>query len=66
MQDSVVSWAVQRQETMELLTVGNTTFTGDSRYAVAFQNPTDWVLRYSTFMIHAQRSSLGISSCMKP
>jgi hypothetical protein len=30
---------------MDLLTVGNTTFTGDSRYAVVFQNPTDWVLR---------------------
>ena len=43
----MVSWAVQRQESMDLLTVGNTTFTGDNRFAVVFQNPTDWVLRYS-------------------
>ena len=46
-QDSLVTWGVQRKDTIDLLTGGNTTFTGDNRYSVQFQNPTDWVLRYS-------------------
>ncbi|XP_023345934.1 uncharacterized protein LOC111714927, partial [Eurytemora carolleeae] len=45
LQDSLVTWGVQRKDTIDLLTVGNTTFTGDNRYSVQFQNPTDWVLR---------------------
>ena len=54
-QDSLVTWGVQRKDTIDLLTVGNTTFTGDNRYSVQFQNPTDWVLRYSTTYLGRDR-----------
>ncbi|XP_033227880.1 hemicentin-1-like, partial [Belonocnema kinseyi] len=45
--DKVVSW-VRRQEDgekMTLLTVGRTTYTGDSRYTVDFQYPDNWRLQ---------------------
>jgi len=43
-QSATVSWSVNRGSSMDLLTVGNTTFTGDQRYSVVFQNPTNWAL----------------------
>lgn len=43
-QSATVSWSVQRGVSMDLLTVGNTTFSGDPRYSVVFQNPTNWAL----------------------
>jgi len=43
-QSATVSWSVNRGTSMDLLTVGNTTFSGDQRYSVVFQNPTDWAL----------------------
>lgn len=42
-----VSW-VRRQESgekMSLLTVGQQTYTGDSRYTIEFQYPDNWRLR---------------------
>ena len=44
-QDSTVSWAVERGATIDLLTVGNTTFTGDIRYSINMEDPHDWALR---------------------
>ncbi|XP_014209913.1 titin homolog isoform X2 [Copidosoma floridanum] len=47
LQDKTVSW-VRRQdngEKMNLLTVGQQTYTGDSRYTVEFQYPDNWRLR---------------------
>ncbi|XP_058794381.1 titin homolog isoform X2 [Phymastichus coffea] len=47
LQDKTVSW-VRRQdngETMSLLTVGQQTYTGDSRYTVEFQYPDNWRLQ---------------------
>lgn len=45
-QESVVSWAHHRgSDGIDLLTVGNTTFSVDPRYTVQFQNPTNWALR---------------------
>ena len=44
-QDSTVSWAVERGKTIDLLTVGNTTFTGDNRYSINLEDPHDWALR---------------------
>ena len=44
LQSATVSWSVNRGTSMDLLTVGNTTFSGDQRYSVVFQNPTDWAL----------------------
>jgi len=42
-QSATVSWSVQRKSTMDLLTVGNTTFTGDQRVSVQVGNPrTNW------------------------
>ena len=43
-QSATVSWSVNRGSSMDLLTVGNTTFSGDQRYSVVFQNPTNWAL----------------------
>jgi len=43
-QSATVSWSVNRGSSMDLLTVGNTTFSGDQRYFVVFQNPTNWAL----------------------
>jgi len=43
-QGATVSWSVQRESTMDLLTVGNTTFTGDQRISVHLLNPTNWAL----------------------
>ncbi|XP_031780180.1 titin homolog isoform X1 [Nasonia vitripennis] len=47
LQDKTVSW-VRRQdngEKMNLLTVGQQTYTGDSRYTVEFQYPDNWRLQ---------------------
>ncbi|EFN84513.1 Limbic system-associated membrane protein, partial [Harpegnathos saltator] len=47
LQDKTVSW-VRRQENggkMNLLTVGQHTYTGDSRYTIEFQYPDNWRLR---------------------
>lgn len=43
-QSATVSWSVSRGSSIDLLTVGNTTFAGDPRYSVVFQNPTNWAL----------------------
>ena len=40
-----MSWSVDKgSSTMDLLTLDNTTFTGDSRYSIVVQNPTNWAL----------------------
>ncbi|KAJ8668792.1 hypothetical protein QAD02_000051 [Eretmocerus hayati] len=47
LQDKTVSW-VRRQndgENINLLTVGQQTYTGDARYTVEFQYPDNWRLR---------------------
>ncbi|XP_024890455.1 limbic system-associated membrane protein-like isoform X2 [Temnothorax curvispinosus] len=47
LQDKTVSW-LRRQESsekMRLLTVGQQTYTGDSRYTIEFQYPDNWRLR---------------------
>ena len=44
-QSTTVSWSVDHgSSTMDLLTLDNMTFSGDSRFSVVFQNPTDWAL----------------------
>ena len=40
-----MSWSVDKgSSTMDLLTLDNTTFTGDPRYSIVVQNPTNWAL----------------------
>ena len=44
-QSTTVSWSVDRgSSTMDLLTLDNSTFSGDPRFSVVFQNPTNWAL----------------------
>lgn len=44
-QATTVSWSVDKgSSTMDLLTLDNTTFTGDPRYSIVVQNPTNWAL----------------------
>uniref|UniRef100_A0ABD2X8V4 Ig-like domain-containing protein n=1 Tax=Trichogramma kaykai TaxID=54128 RepID=A0ABD2X8V4_9HYME len=47
LQDKTVSWVRHQNsdEKMNLLTVGQQTYTGDSRYTVEFQYPDNWRLR---------------------
>ena len=42
----VVSWSVTRavDSSLDLLTVGNLTFSGDSRHSIIKQRHNDWVL----------------------
>ena len=60
-QSTTVSWSVDRgSSTMDLLTLDNMTFSGDPRFSVVFQNPTNWALgnrQYSNFidLKHAKR-----------
>ena len=45
----LVSWSVTRPDSsLDLLTVGNLTFSGDSRYSVLHQPTNDWVLVIDT------------------
>ena len=41
---ALVSWAVSRETTLDLLTVGNMTFSGDTRYSILHQKNNNWVL----------------------
>ena len=41
---SVVSWSVSRETSLDLLTVGNLTFSGDLRHSILRQRHNDWVL----------------------
>ena len=44
-QSTTVSWSVDHgRSTMDLLTLDNITFSGDSRFSVVRQNPTNWAL----------------------
>ena len=44
-QSTTVSWSVDHgSSTMDLLTLDNSTFSGDPRFSVVFQNPTNWAL----------------------
>ena len=43
-QTALVSWSVTRDASLDLLTVGNLTFSGDERHSVIRQNPNNWVL----------------------
>ena len=43
-QTALVSWAVSRNTTLDLLTVGNMTFSGDPRYSIIHQKHNNWVL----------------------
>merc|ERR550519_1400849 len=44
-QSTTVSWSVDHgHSTMDLLTLDNITFSGDSRFSVVRQNPTNWAL----------------------
>ena len=44
-QSTTVSWSVDHgRSTMDLLTLDNVTFSGDSRFSVVRQNPTNWAL----------------------
>ena len=44
-QATTVSWSVDKgSSTMDLLTLDNATFTGDPRYSIVVQNPTNWAL----------------------
>ncbi|RLU23425.1 hypothetical protein DMN91_003629 [Ooceraea biroi] len=47
LQDKTVSWVRRHEsgEKMSLLTVGQNTYTGDSRYTIEFQYPDNWRLR---------------------
>ncbi|XP_055687307.1 uncharacterized protein LOC129792354 isoform X2 [Lutzomyia longipalpis] len=51
LQDKTVSWVRRRLEVgedgMELLTVGHHTYSGDPRYTVDFQYPSNWRLKIS-------------------
>ncbi|GAB0093056.1 Immunoglobulin [Sergentomyia squamirostris] len=51
LQDKTVSWVRRRLEVgedgMELLTVGHHTYSGDLRYTVDFQYPSNWRLKIS-------------------
>ena len=40
-----MSWSVRREDSsLDLLTVGNLTFSGDERYSILHQPPNNWVL----------------------
>ena len=39
-----MSWSVSRGTTLDLITVGNTTFSMDPRYSILQQNINNWVL----------------------
>ena len=41
---TTVSWSVQKQSTMDLLTVGENTFTGDQRFSVRRRVKNNWSL----------------------
>ena len=41
---SLVSWSVTREDSLDLLTVGNLTFSGDHRHSILHQPTNDWVL----------------------
>ena len=43
-QTSLVSWSVARGTNLDLLTVGNMTFSRDPRYSILHQNLNNWVL----------------------
>ena len=44
-QAALVSWSVRREDSsLDLLTVGNLTFSGDERYSILHQAPNNWVL----------------------
>ena len=43
-QNSIVSWSVSRETSLDLLTVGNLTFSGDPRHSILRQRHNDWVL----------------------
>ena len=39
-----MSWSVSRDASLDLLTVGNLTFSGDDRHSILRQRHNDWVL----------------------
>ena len=44
-----MSWSVRREDSsLDLLTVGNLTFSGDERYSILHQHPNNWVLVIDT------------------
>ncbi|XP_055309756.1 uncharacterized protein LOC129573352 isoform X2 [Sitodiplosis mosellana] len=47
LQDKTVSWVRRKpgESGLELLTVGNQTYSGDSRYKIEFQYPNNWKLK---------------------
>ena len=48
-QVALVSWSVRREDaSLDLLTVGNLTFSGDDRYSILHQPPNNWVLVIDT------------------
>ncbi|XP_059610423.1 uncharacterized protein LOC132257503 isoform X2 [Phlebotomus argentipes] len=63
LQDKTVSWVRRRLEVgedgMELLTVGHHTYSGDPRYTVDFQYPSNWRLKISP----TQRIDEGTYEC---
>ncbi|KAH0955295.1 hypothetical protein HN011_002645, partial [Eciton burchellii] len=61
LQDKTVSWVRRHEsgEKMSLLTVGQHTYTGDSRYTIEFQYPDNWRLRIK----HVNSSDEGQYEC---
>ena len=44
-----MSWSVRREDaSLDLLTVGNLTFSGDDRYSILHQSHNNWVLVIDT------------------
>ena len=44
-----MSWSVRREDSsLDLITVGNLTFSGDGRYSILHQPPNNWVLVIDT------------------
>lgn len=43
--DKMVTWLRNNEDTLELLTVGQATYVGDTRYSLHFKYPNNWRLR---------------------
>jgi len=57
--DKTVSWLRHKDDTIELLTVGDSTYTGDPRINVSFQYPNNWRLNISDIV----KSDSGVYLC---
>jgi len=57
--DKTVSWMRQGEGTIDLLTVGDTTYTGDERINVSYQYPNNWRLN----LTDVRKSDGGLYMC---